>query len=312
MESKKTVTIYIDLDSDDNSSQPLLHDSSMAGHRVASMIGRIGLCNPMYEINTSQQFAKINELRKLFKRHAQRAMEGNIEFLQSTFNPPLRDMYKHDAVVSKYGMDESTFMKFIQPQYDERESYNGTELRVYQKNKQWGVDPDSTHLEHFTMGVYIVGIHHAEMKKITKYNRMIPSIPRIPPRVERAEDYTEFQDIQSLNLMNLEVSKKLSPLPFGVHPTFHSTGILHYTHTDLQHILRFFKSAGFDYVNILDTGCRNVDVDHTNPLLVDQSFRNARFDSMLEKLAFEDEDRAVGLLSRRRRKKKRYTRKNKY
>jgi len=318
IQGKRTVTIYLNIhSSDDAYPEPLVQTPDMAKHIVVSETNRVGICGFSRGFNVTEQFKYVTKLRNHYAHYKESAMIGNTEYF-SKFSrgylfeyaannqiPHLRDAYKD--------LDEKTYTSVVLPEYRVRSLWDnpGKALRVYHTNKSWSTTNDPTERANFTMGMYIVGMHHcppALEKRLRDvyYNYEAYSFPRMPPHDPSipADFFGMFKALQSLNLMNVEVSERLSEalgiqeFPLGMDTSFESTGILRYKKTTLTHILKYFKDLGFDYVNIVDASCRYTEMDYKNPEEVSRVSKLLRQQSTKETDTYEQQSETEGLLKR--------------
>jgi hypothetical protein len=327
--TKSTITIYIRLESgESNDPEQLVYDPrTMCRHRVVSEANRVGICN-VFEMDEMRPAAvnwQINQLRQLY--HSYKSVhQANLAYLATINSIKFRTMALEDSssdianiarlrhmervpyITSKgkrlfeaHNMTKKEFNEQMVKEYYERD--RGGHLRVYHVNKKWTThdavdDPHEADVPPtYFMGVYIIGTRHSTVDLIDKITQdeLIP-IPSLARASSHPEFIDKFQDIQQQNLMNVDVSKRISDKPFGQVITDKFTGIPHYTKTDLSHILKFFKDVGFDYVNIIDAGCRMVDIP------MDGQYERNRAQSAKEKTDYEIAQAAVGLLPKKSRK----------
>jgi hypothetical protein len=321
IQGKRTVTIYLNIhSSDDAYPEPLVQTPDMANHIVVSETNRVGICGFSRGFNVTEQFKYVTKVRKHYAHYKESAMDGNSEYF-SKFSrgylfdsaaknliPAIRDVHKD--------LDEETYVKVVLPEYRMRSLWDnpGKSLRVYHTNKSWSTTDDVGEESNFTMGMYIVGMHHCppaleRRLKEVYYDYDAYSFPRMPPEHPgiSADFFGMFKALQSLNLMNLDVSERLAEalgtqeLPIGTESAY-STGILRYKQTTLTHILKYFKDLGFDYVNIVDASCRYTEMNYKRPHTVSQVRKLLRQQSGKETTDYENLRDELGLLKRTRKR----------
>jgi hypothetical protein len=284
IQGKRTVTLYLNMHSSDKAyPEPLVETPDMAKHIVVSETNRVGICGFSRGFNSTEQFKYVSSLRKHYAQYKDSAMEGNSEYFIK-FSRGYMFQYASDKMVpsvreAHQDLDEETYEKTILPEYRTRALLDnpGKSQRVYHTNKSWSTNNNTKDESMFTMGMYIVGMHHCPQVlerrlKDIYYDYEAYSFPRIPPEHPGiSEDFFGmFNSLQTLNLMNVAVSERLAEglgiqeVPLGTEPS-ETTGILRYKRTTLTHILKYFKDLGFDYVNIVDASCRYTEMDYTNP-----------------------------------------------
>jgi hypothetical protein len=316
IQGKRTITIYLNMHSSDKAfPEPLVETPDMANHIVVSETNRVGICGLSRGFNSTEQFKYVSSLRKHYEQYKDSAMEGNseyfIKFARGYMFQYVADKMVPSVRAAHQDLDEETYEKMILPEYRNRASLDnpGKAQRVYHTNKSWSTNNNIKDTSNFTMGMYIVGMHHCppaleRRLKDIYYDYEAYSFPRTPPEHPGiSEDFFEmFRALQTLNLMNVAVSERLAEglgakeIPLGTEPS-KSTGILQYKRTTLTHILNYFKDLGFDYVNIVDASCRYTEMDYKNPEEVTQIRTLLRQQSERET---EDYERAeqLGLLKK--------------
>lgn len=260
---KSTITIYVRLESSETyNPQPLENDDTMCKHRVASEANIIGLCNifEASELNIDSLQKKLEKLRRDYSKKS--VHQANVDYLLGldylrfhhmsfqeyarwalVFAKSIGDPLPHYITANlqklkdeHYHRDPSIILLLIRS-YILR-GRGAAALRIYDFNKSWRLaiggrdDPN-----HYLMGVYIVGVHHASQKLVDKVRICMndPSMKPLPKELEDfptgirlpAETYPwqptwfipnffdSFKTLQQQNLMNVAVSSLLSDVPFG-------------------------------------------------------------------------------------------------
>ena len=288
IQGKRTVTIYLNIHSSDSANpEPLVETPDMAKHFIVSETNRVGICGFSRGFSTVGQFKYVTKLRTHYVTHKESAMRGNSDYFSKFARLDIFEAAasnKNSKLRDAYNVDDETYTKVVLPEYRTRSLWNnpGKALRVYHTNKSWSLSNNLKEEANFTMGMYIVGMHHCppaleKRLKEVYYDYDAYTFPRMPPHHPDIEDdfFKLFKPLQSLNLMNVEVSERLSEalgteeLPIGIDASS-GTGTLRYRATTLTYILKYFKDLGFDYVNIIDASCRYTEMDYKNPLVVSQ------------------------------------------
>lgn len=307
---KSTITIFINLHSIESYNPPKLEFTDlMASHRVISEANRIGVCAFGRNHTTADEIAYLRQIRKIYTHHKRKAMRGNTEFFKKTNRQHVfTNLHQHSEEL--HNVDQDTFLRWLQGEYTQRLIHNSPTdaSRIYTADKVWGTRNDATEHENYIMGVHIIAFHHTDKSMVQKirdlYYNQTYSWSSMPPDTHGIPDdfFSKFKPLQSTNLMNLEVSQKLSDLPFGYNESSEITGIPRYSRTSLSHLLLYFKNVGFDYVNMIDSGCRSIgDLDYTKDEDVKEAYPLMRTRSAEEKRLFQEHSAAVGLLKRKRR-----------
>ena len=317
IQGKRTVTIYLNIHSSDNAHpEPLVQTPDMAKHIVVSETNRVGICGFSRGFNTTGQFKYVTKLRTHYVTYKESAMEGNSEYFHKFARGYLFESAADNRMTTirevHQNLDDETYAKVVLPEYRIRSLWNnsGKALRVYHTNKSWSATNNPKEGANYTMGMYIVGMHHCppaleKRLKEVYYDYDAFSFPRMPPHHPDIEDefFKLFKPLQSLNLMNVEVSERLSEalgideLSIGTDASSESTGILRYKRTTLTHILKYFKDLGFDYVNIVDASCRYTEMNYANPEEVSRVRKLLRQQSTEETEDYEKQEE-TGLLRR--------------
>jgi len=318
---RRTITIYIDLhSSDDVHPEPLPKDPHMAKHIVVVEAGRIGVCNFETKVNNpQQQRSHLIDLSNVYDRKLS-IVQANREYFL-TLSPSKFEQSQHrPSLLQEHGMTKDEFSEHVLPEYKFRAENHlfDHSHRSYLSNKRWGTKPDLEEAGNYFMGVYVIEVHHTTDEQYEAFHNayddgMIEVQWKPPDHLLRRKLRVGFADLQRRNLMNVEVSQMLCrklgkrDMPFGTRISSETTGIARYERTDLVHILRYFFNLGFEYVNLIDQGCRYLNVDYGDPEAIKSGFTLARQHSAAEKEAVKQ--LPFGLL--RKRKQTSYKRKYK-
>ena len=305
IQGKRTLTIYMHIHSEDKlDAPPLRITPNMAKHIAISEANRVGICNFSRGHSTLDEFKFVNNIRRTYATHKDNAMEGNSEYFDKYVDvTQFRIASRNPYLLTTYNVDQETFTKVIYPEYNQRVLWNnpGKANRVYHTNKEWSTTINPTEKANYVMGAYIVGIHHCppsleKRLRDTYYDYDAYSHwPRIPPSPHHipTEFFSMFKHLQCLNLMNVEVSERLSKalgikeVNFGTNESSSITGINRYSRTNLERVLTYVKDLGFEYANIVDSGCRFTDIDYKNPEVVARTLPLLRQQSEKETDDFE-------------------------
>lgn len=321
---RRTITIYIDLHStDDLHPVPLPteeEDPYMAKNIVVVEAGRIGVCNFEVDVhNPRQQRSLIGHLSRIYDRARKLTIaQANQEYF-STLKPTKFEQVQHYPLLLKeYGMTKDQFVEHLLPEYSFRAKNHifDNSHRSYISNKRWGTSSDVEESGNYYMGVYIIEAHNTTDEFYEDFQNayddgLIDVRWKAPDHVTRLKLKLGFEELQKRNLMNVEVSQMLCrklrkpDMPFGTAISDTTTGINRYNRTDLIHILKYFFNLGFEYVNLIDQGCRYLNLDYGDPEAIKSGFTLARQHSAAEKEAVKQIP--YGLL--RKRKQTSYKRK---
>lgn len=317
---RRTITIYVDLhSSDDLHPKPLPteeEEPNMAKNIVVVEAGRIGVCNFEADVhNPEQQRSNIIYLSNIYDRARKLTIaKANQEYF-STLKPDKFEQVQHNQLLlNAYGIPKDAFVEHVLPEYQFRAQNQvfDQSYRSYLSNKRWGTSGDVEEAGNYFMGVYIIEFHNTTDEEYETFRNayedgMMDVSWKPPDHLLRRKLRLGFESLQKLNLMNVEVSQMLCrklrkpdmPFGFGTSISSSTTGIDRYNRTDLVHILKYFFNLGFEYVNIIDQGCRYLKVDYNDPEAIKSGFTLARQHSAAEKEAVKQIP--YGLLRKRTR-----------
>lgn len=314
-ELRRTITIYVDLHStDDVDPPPLPKDPHMAKNTVVVEAGRIGVCNFETKVhNPQQQKSHLIYLSNLYDRERKLSIaQANREYFL-TLSPSKFEQSQHrPSLLKEHGMTQDEFSEHVLPEYQFRAENHVFDHshRSYLSNKRWGTNANLEESGNYYMGVYVIEVHNTTDEQYEAFHNAyedgLTDVEwKAPDHVLRRKLRLGFEGLQKRNLMNVEVSQMLCrklgkpELPFGTRISSETTGIARYERTDLVHILRYFFNLGFEYVNLIDQGCRYLNVDYKDPESIKSGFTLARQQSAAEKEAVKKI--SFGLLKKRTR-----------
>ena len=321
-ELRRTITIYVDLHStDDVHPTPLPTDPYMAKNIVVVEAGRIGVCNFEEDVETPrEQRSRLGYLSRIYDRKRRLTIaQANQEYF-STLKPTKFENSQHrPALLDSYEMTQDKFVEHVFPEYQFRAEHHTFDqsYRSYLYNKRWGTNAGLEEIGNYFMGIYVIEVHNTTNEEHqafhTAYHDGMIDLSFKPPDHMPVVLIGGFDSLQKRNLMNVEVSQMLCrklgkrDMPFGTSISSKTTGFARSERTDLVHILRYFFNLGFEYVNLIDQGCRYLNVDYGDPEAIKSGFTLARQQSAAEKEAVKHFP--SGLL--RKRKQSSYKRKYK-
>jgi surface protein len=253
----------------------------------ASLAVRPGTCTYFFKKTTTQTLEKIEAIEEEYA--GKKIFIGN------------------DSYVKKYQpFEDSYFEENFEDAMKGTPGYTKEELFVLHKNR---TSPFRRlkHNRSYTMlddnlsvimGIFIINAQENEDEIEITYPESIHIKPGdfTPSRLPYIKE--DYMLLQRRNLLNVEVANSLYPGGFQLESEDDYTNIQHVPSITLFDILLFFKKLGYDYVNIIDEGCR---VESIDPVLRDRkSFTEHRdFESLKD--AYPD---LGGTLKRKRNKNK--------
>ena len=249
---KNTVTISIYLHGK-NLTEPL-KDKLPSDFSHMAIAGAYGLCRFIQDITVDERLKTITHLKEVYQG---KIKHGNDVYLKEfTQGSTKKAVENHEKIL----MQETPYLEFEQLKqlYEQPYEYH----RGFLEDRYYTIEDDSFAK---TMGIFIINEKIDGVNKEREY----ANISCLP----------EYQELQKLNLINVEVAKQILPdgLPCTIEDNY--TGIPHYNGIRLSDILIYFKKMGYDYVNILDHGCRgeNISIERRRTKSMNEHTRYDRF-----------------------------------
>ena len=232
-EIKKKITIFIYLHASDKSTKIV---DGVPLH--TSLAVRPGLCAFSPLKTTTQELDEIKEVKRVYDGKSIR--EGNTMFAEQF---QMYGIGKFENISGrKYYTEEE-----LRVLYNERTP----PLRSIEYDRSYSIQDDNKAVTH---GIYIINAQENGRNVEFTYPDILPSGEFTPTRLQyMKKDYVE---LQKTNLLNVAVAEHILPGGFPLSISDEYTNIPHYKKITLSDILLFFGKLGYDYVNIIDNGCR--------------------------------------------------------
>jgi surface protein len=244
-EIKKKITIFIFLHGD-NLKDELPRDLPLH----TSIAVRPGTCTFFLYKSTTDTLEKIETMEKHY--HDKPIFEGNAIYREMF--QPFQDYYfeenEKDVMTAVPGFPREELLALHQ----ERTS----PLRRLMHNRKYTISDDKLAP---MMGIFIINAQENGREIEFTYPESIDIKDR-PFREDRSMYIKDdYMNLQRRNLLNVEVANSLFPGGFKLESNDDYTNIDHVPSITLLDIIRFFEKMGFDYVNIIDEGCRGESID---------------------------------------------------
>jgi len=238
----KSITIYIDM-----------HGMNLPDKLPTTILNTIiggspGLCTFKQTHDTMDKtLMKIDRLKRIYQ--GQKISDANTIYSKEFSGLKNLGFLRDDShkLIPSITPTSWTWPKARNEYFKRRYSFDY--LRSYIHDRLFSYEDDASAV---TMGIYVIdnkeysdiSLKYAVMSKFT------------PERQERIGTLDLYQQLQKQNLLNVNVAKQWARGGFDLPFTTEYTTIEHYKEIKLSHILDFFKSLGYDHVNIIDEGCR--------------------------------------------------------
>ena len=244
-EIKKKITIFIFLHGD-NLKDELPFDLPLH----TSIAVRPGTCTFFLNKNTTETLEKIKIMEENYRDKP--IFAGNVIYREMF--QPFQDLYfeenETDVMTAIPGYPREDLLALHQ----ERTS----PLRRLMHNRRYTMLDDKLAP---IMGIFIINAQENGSEIEFTYPESI-NIKDRPFREDRSMYIKEdYMSLQRRNVLNVDVANSLFPGGFQLESADNYTNIQHLPSITLLDILRFFKKMGFDYVNIIDEGCRGESID---------------------------------------------------
>jgi len=243
-EIKKKITIFIDMHGE-NLKDELPLDLPLH----TSLAVRPGICTFMFDKTTTETLERIEEIEADY--HGKPIFAGNDIYGQKfqPFKDVLFERHFKDAMRGTPGYTKEALFEL----HKERTS----PFRRIKHNRLYTISDDNRAI---LMGIFIINaqVNNHDIDVEYPDSIQINSKPFTPSRSEFIKE--DYMSLQRRNLLNVEVADSFVKGGFQLKSNNNYTNIDHVPSITLLDILRFFEKMGFDYVNIIDEGCRGEDI----------------------------------------------------
>lgn len=261
-EIKKKITIFVDMHGE-NLKEELPFELPLH----TSLAVRPGICSFMFDKTTTETLQRIEAIEDDYQ--GKPIFAGN-NIYGKKFQPFENYYFERnfkDAMKSTPSHTEKELFEL----HKERTS----PFRRIKHNRLYTISDDNRAV---VMGIYIINVQVNNDDIDIEYPESIQinSETFTPTRSEYVKG--DYMSLQRRNLLNVEVANSFVKGGFKLDSNDDYTNIEHVPSITLLDILLFFKKMGFDYVNIIDEGCRG---ENISPVL-----RNRK--SFIEHDGFDD------------------------
>jgi hypothetical protein len=241
---KRKITIFVDMHGE-NLKDKLPFELPLH----TSIAVRPGICTFMFNKTTTETLERLEEIKAVY--HDKPIFAGNDIYKESY--QPFENVYFEENVKDVMKGTPGYTKEDLLALHQERTS----PLRRLMHNRLYTISDDTRAI---IMGIFIINAQDNEREiEFTYPSVTIKSGEFTPDRSPFIKD--DYMELQCRNLLNVEVANSFVEGGFQLESNDDYTNIDHVPRIALLDILLFFKKMGFDYVNIIDDGCRGESID---------------------------------------------------